>query len=138
MTDHLEPLRGVSLFRGATDAELVEISKVTTELALDAGTTLATQGTAAREAFVILEGEAEVTVDGQHVATVGEGACVGEVALLDHGTRSATVTAVSPMRVLVLDPREFHSLLLSVPSITVKVASALAAMVRDMDRRLYG
>jgi cAMP-dependent protein kinase regulator len=138
MTDHLEPLRGVSLFRGATDAELVEISKVTTELALDAGTTLATQGTAAREAFVILEGEAEVTVDGQHVATVGEGACVGEVALLDHGARSATVTAVSPMRVLVLDPREFHSLLLSVPSITVKVASALAAMVRDMDRRLYG
>jgi CRP/FNR family transcriptional regulator, cyclic AMP receptor protein len=138
MTDYLEQLRGVSLFRGATDAELAEISKVTTELALDAGTTLATQGTAAREAFVILEGEAEVAVDGQHVATVGEGACVGEIALLDTGTRSATVTALSPMRVLVLDPREFHSLLLAVPSITVKVASALAAMVREMDQRLYG
>lgn len=138
MADYLEHLRGVSLFRGATDSELVEISRVTTELSLDAGTALATQGTTAREAFVILEGEAEVTVDGQHVALVGAGECVGEVALLDAGTRSATVTAVSPMRVLVLDPRGFHSLLLSVPSITVKVASALAAMVRQLDQRLYG
>jgi CRP/FNR family transcriptional regulator, cyclic AMP receptor protein len=138
MADHLEHLRTVSLFRGVTDAELAEIAKVTTELELDAGTVMATQGTSAREAFVIISGTAEVTVDGQKVADVGPGSCVGEVALLDSGTRSATVTAATPMRVLVLDPREFHSLLLTVPSITVKVAAALAAMVRELDAKLYG
>jgi CRP/FNR family cyclic AMP-dependent transcriptional regulator len=138
MADHLDHLRSVSLFRGVTDAELAEISKVTTELELDEGTVMATQGASAREAFVILSGTAEVTVDGKKVADVGPGECVGEVALLDSGVRSATVTAATPMRVLVLDPREFHSLLLSVPSITVKVAAALAAMVRELDARLYG
>jgi CRP/FNR family cyclic AMP-dependent transcriptional regulator len=138
MADHLDQLKGVSLFRGVTDAELAEIAKVTTELDLAAGTVMVTEGTSAREAFVILDGTAEVTVDGQSVATVGPGECVGEVALLDAGTRSATVTATTPMRVLVLDPREFHGLLLAVPSITVKVAAALAAMVRELDARLYG
>lgn len=138
MAEHLERLRDVSLFAGATDAELAEISKVTTELSLDAGTSLATQGTTAREAFVIVEGEAEVTVDGRHVATLGPGTCVGEIALLDSGVRSATVTALTPMTVLVLDPREFHALLLAVPSITVKIASTLAARVRALDAQLYG
>ncbi len=138
MADHLTHLRGVSLFRGVTDAELAEIAKVTTELDLDAGTVMVAEGTSAREAFVILSGKAEVSVDGKKVGEVGPGECVGEVALLDAGTRSATVVATTPMRVLVLDPREFHSLLLTVPSITVKVAAALAAMVRELDERLYG
>lgn len=138
MANHTAHLRNVSLFSGVTDAELAEISRVTTELELDAGTVMATQGTSAREAFVILSGTAEVTVDGQKVAEVGSGECVGEIALLDSGTRSATVVAGTPMRVLVLDPREFHSLLLTVPSITVKIASALAAMVRALDSELYG
>ncbi len=62
---------------------------------------------------------------------------MGEIALLDAGTRSATVTALTPMTVLVLDPREFHALLLAVPSITVKIAATLAAKVRELDAQLY-
>jgi CRP/FNR family transcriptional regulator, cyclic AMP receptor protein len=138
MADHLDELAGVPLFAGATTKELEEISKLTTEVNLESGTTLMTQGEVAREAFVILEGTAEVSVDGAVVATLGPGACVGEIGLLDKGPRSATVVATSALSALVLDPREFGSLLLNVPAITVKVASALAARVRELDARLYG
>lgn len=138
MADYLDQLSRVTLFRGASQKELAEISKVTTEVSLEPGTVLVEQGAQAREAFVILSGEGEVTVDGKQVATVGPGDCVGEIALLDKGPRSATVVATSQMEALVLDPREFNSLLLNVPAIAVKVAAALAAQVRELDSKLYG
>jgi CRP/FNR family transcriptional regulator, cyclic AMP receptor protein len=138
MADHLDHLAAVSLFAGADHKELVEISKATTELDLDEGAVLTTQGEAGREAFIIVEGEAIVSVDDDEVARLGPGACVGEIALLDKGLRSATVTAATPMKVLVLDPREFKGLMLKIPAIAVKVATALAARVRELDTKLYG
>ncbi len=138
MADHLDQLAAVSLFAGADAKELAEISKATTELDIEQGTALTTQGEVGREAFIVIEGEAVVTVDGDEVARLGPGATIGEIALLDKGLRSATVTAATPMKVLVLDPREFKGLLLKVPAIAVKVASALAARVRELDTKLYG
>lgn len=138
MEDHLEQLAAVSLFAGADRKELAEISKVTTELEMESGAVLTTQGEIGREAFIIAEGEAVVSVDGEEVARLGPGACVGEMALLDKGPRTATVTAASPMRVLVLDPREFMSLLHNFPAIAVKVATSLATRVRELDTKLYG
>ncbi|QGG95884.1 cyclic nucleotide-binding domain-containing protein [Actinomarinicola tropica] len=138
MADHTEELAGVALFAGATKRELAEIDKLTTEVTLAPGTVLVDQGEIGREAFVILEGEAEVQVDDTVVATVGPGACVGEIALLDGGPRSASVVALTEVTALVLDPREFRSLLLNVPAIAVKVAAALAAKVRELDTKLYG
>lgn len=138
MADYLEQLAKVSLFAGADHKELVEISKATTEHTAAAGDVLVRQGDPGREAFIVIEGEAEVTVDGNTVATLGPGACIGEIALLDKGLRSATVTATTDMKLLVLDPREFKGLMLKVPPIAVKVAAALAARVRDLDSKLYG
>lgn len=137
MADHLDELAGVSLFAGATKKELAEISKLTTEVTLPAGTVLVEQGAQPREAFVILSGEGEVTVDGNVVATVGPGACVGEIALLDRGPRSASVVATTDLEALVLDPREFKSMLLNVPAIAVKIAGTLAARIRELDNQLY-
>jgi CRP/FNR family transcriptional regulator, cyclic AMP receptor protein len=138
MADHLEQLAAVSLFAGADRKELTEISKATTEIRLDEGAVLMTEGQPGREAFIVVEGEAVVTVDGVEVARLGPGACIGEIALLDGGLRSATATAVTPMTTLVLDPREFKGLMLRVPAIAVKVAAALAARVRELDSKLYG
>lgn len=138
MAEHLDKLASVSLFAGADHKELAEIAKATTELDLDEGAALTTQGEAGREAFVIIEGEAVVTIDGEEVARLGPGDSVGEMALLDKGVRSATVTAATPMKVLVLDPREFKGLMLKIPAIGVKVATALAARVRELDSKLYG
>ena len=138
MADYQEHLANVSLFAGADRKELVEISKATTELTIDAGSEMVRQGEPGREAFVIIEGEASVTVDGTEVARLGPGDTVGEMALLDKGPRSATVTAVTPIKALVLDPREFKGLMMAIPAIAVKVAAALAARVRELDSQLYG
>ena len=62
------------------------------------------------EAFIILEGSASVSVRGVQVAVVGPGGCTGEMGVIDHGRRSATVTALTDLRLLVLDARGLHSL----------------------------
>jgi CRP/FNR family transcriptional regulator, cyclic AMP receptor protein len=138
MADYLEHLAAVPLFAGANRKELVAISRATTELQVDEGTVLVTEGETGREAFIVIEGEAVVSVDGAEVARLGPGTCIGEIALLDRGPRSASATAATPMKVLVLDPREFKGLMLKVPAIAVKVATALAARVRELDTKLYG
>ncbi len=138
MSDYLDHLAKVSLFAGADRKELREIAKATTEMKVAAGAEFVRQGDSGREAFIVVDGQAQVTVDGNEVATVGPGDTVGEMALLDKGPRSATVTALEPMTLLVLDPREFKGLMLGVPTIAVKVATALAQRVRELDLKLYG
>ena len=138
MSQYLDQLAGVSLFAGADRKELTEISKVTTELQVEPGTVLVEEGAFGREAFIVVTGQAVASIDGAEVATLGPGDCIGEIALLDKGPRVATVTAATPMTVLVLDPREFKGLLLRVPAIAIKVAASLATRVRELDSKLYG
>jgi CRP-like cAMP-binding protein len=63
---------------------------------------------------------------------------VGELALLDHGPRTATVTATTELTVLVLGPREFNGLLDEVPTLTHKILAVLASRVRELDSKNYG
>lgn len=71
------------------------------------GHVLMTQRTPAREAILVLGGTARVTVDGHIVGHQTRGEFVGDVGLLAHGTRSATVVAVTAMQLLVFSPRAF-------------------------------
>lgn len=113
--EYLNHLASVPLFSGCTTKELRDIAKATVELTLDQGKEFVTQGDVGREAFIIVDGTAEVTRSGQTIGQLGPGDCVGELALLDHGPRTATVTATTPLTVLVLGPREFSGLLDEVP-----------------------
>jgi len=71
---------------------------------LDAGETLCEQGDAGRELFLILDGVVDVEVDGCEVAEIGPGALLGEMALLGDGTRTASIYATTPTRVVVVPP----------------------------------
>jgi CRP/FNR family transcriptional regulator, cyclic AMP receptor protein len=135
---YLNHLASVPLFSGCTTKELRDIARATVELTLDQGKEFVTQGDVGREAFVIVEGQAEVTRAGQTVAELGPGDCVGEMALLDHGPRTATVIAKTPLTVLVLGPREFAGLLDDVPTLTHKILAALASRVRELDSKTFG
>ena len=73
------------------------------------------QGDYESEVFVLIEGEASVTIDGSQRATVGTGEVVGELSMETGGRRTATLTATTPLHVLVLDPREVDSVLMSDP-----------------------
>ena len=135
---YLDHLASVPLFASCSRKELQAIARASDELTLPAGKVLAEQGEVGRECFVILEGTASVKRNGRKVATLGPGSYTGELALLDKGPRTATVTAESPLTVLVLGPREFSSVIEQVPGMAHKLLAALAARVRDLDTQAYG
>jgi CRP-like cAMP-binding protein len=135
---HLDHLTSVSLFSACSAKELKAVGRATDEVTLSAGRVLCEQGALGREAFVIVEGSAEVRRNGRKVATLGPGDCVGELALLDHGPRTATVTAATDLRVLVLGAREFSGIVDEVPSIAHKLMRSLAARIRELDKQTFG
>lgn len=114
------------------------MARASDELALPAGRHLCEQGSTGREAFILVGGSAEVRRNGRKVATLGPGDCVGELALLDHGPRTATVTATTDVDVLVLGAREFAGILDEVPPIAHKLLKALASRIRELDTKTFG
>ena len=135
---HLDHLASVSLFSACSKKELQAVARATDEVDLSAGRTLCEQGTIGREAFIIVDGTAEVRRNGKKVATLGPGTCVGELALLDHGPRTASVTAATDMKALVIGAREFAGVVDEIPPIAHKLMKALAAKVRELDTQVYG
>jgi CRP/FNR family transcriptional regulator, cyclic AMP receptor protein len=135
---YLDHLVQVPLFSACTKKELQAVSRASDEVKLPAGKVLCEQGSVGREAFVVVEGEAEVRRNGRKIATLGPGACIGELALLDHGPRTATVTAGTDLTVLVLGAREFAGIIDEVPSISHKLMKALAGRIRELDAKAFG
>jgi len=115
--EYLQYLVSVPLFSNCTKSQLREIGKVANQLDLPAGKVLATQGEVGLELFVVLEGTASVTRDGHRVATVTAGHVVGELAVLSHRPRNATVVAETAMRVLVLTHAGLDQLLDDIPGL---------------------
>jgi len=135
---YLEHLAKVRLFSSCSDKDLQKIAKASDEVAIDAGRVLVEQGTTGRECYVILEGSASVERNGVRVTTLGPGDPFGELALLDGGPRTATVTAETPMKVLVLGQREFAGVLDEVPGLAHKVMASLAQRIRELDQMTFG
>ena len=92
---------------------------------------IATEGDPGVGLFVIVDGEAEVTIGGKRMAILRRGDFFGEIALLDGGPRSATVTARSDIRLLGLTEWVFRGLLQEHPSIAVKTLESMAGRLRD-------
>lgn len=137
-TNHLDSLAKIPLFSSLTKRDLQKIAKATNEVTSPAGTVLVDQGDLGREAFFIVDGTATVRRNGRKVNTLGPGDSVGELSLLDHGPRTATVTADTDLTVLVLSSREFSGIIEEVPSLAHKLLAQLAGRVRQLDRQIYG
>jgi CRP/FNR family transcriptional regulator, cyclic AMP receptor protein len=135
---YLDHLRNVPLFSSCSNKELQTIARAADEITLPAGHALTDQGQTGREAFIIVKGEATVRRNGKKIATLGPGAVVGELSLLDHGPRTATVTTDAETTVLVIDQRHFLAVLDDVPSLSHKLLATLAGRVREFDRQYYG
>jgi CRP-like cAMP-binding protein len=80
------------------------------------GDELCRQGEAETHGFVVVDGEAAVVVDGQQVGTAAAGDLVGELSMLGTGRRTATLRALTPLHVLVIEPEEIDSVLSADPS----------------------
>lgn len=128
----LAELRTLPLFSASTNRQLERIGRLADEVRFPAGHTLMTQGTHGRECFVVLEGEAEVAVHGRTVAHAGAGDIIGEMALLDDAPRSATVTARTPLRALVLTRRTLTAMIDVSPAVARRIMGTLARRLRDV------
>jgi CRP-like cAMP-binding protein len=113
----IEALRRISLFADCTRYELARIDRLGTLIAVRPGRTLTVEGAIGRECFVTLDGVAVVERCGRPIGTIDAGSVVGEIALLDHTTRNATVVAGTPMRLLVLSEHELEELLRIAPRV---------------------
>jgi CRP/FNR family transcriptional regulator, cyclic AMP receptor protein len=137
-TSPIDHLAAVPLFAALSKRDLQKIAKASTQLSVDEGRVLVEQGATGHEGFVILDGEAVVKRNGRKIATLGPGDVFGELSLFDGGPRAATVTATSPLDLLVIGQREFTGVLDEVPGVAHKILATLAGRVRELDSKVYG
>lgn len=107
----LDFLSTVKLFEGLPRKALEKLDHHLDEVDVPAGHRLTHEGDRAFETFIVVEGQAKVMVNDEVIGSVGPGELVGEVAVLNHRERTATVVAETPMRLLVLNSREIDWLL---------------------------
>jgi hypothetical protein len=122
----VELIRRIPFFSECSKRELERIARIADEIDFPAGKTLMKEGELGWECFVMIDGELEVTRNGRPIAMRGGSELFGEVALLTDQRRTATVTAVTPARALVLTAGGFRDLVHEVPSIAVNVMKSLA------------
>jgi CRP/FNR family cyclic AMP-dependent transcriptional regulator len=122
----VELIKQAPLFSKCSRRELENVAAVADEIDLREGRQLTVEGKPGREFFVIVEGTAEVRRNGRKVNELRDGDFFGEIALISGAPRTATVTATSPVRALVVNDREFRALLKSQPEMQLKVLEALA------------
>ncbi|MCB0997797.1 MAG: cyclic nucleotide-binding domain-containing protein [Acidimicrobiales bacterium] len=132
---HVDHLKNVSLFRECTRKELEKIAARSDVIDLPAGRVLMHEGMPGSEAFVVLRGRVAVRRGGRKIAELADGAMVGELSLLDHGLRTATVDCLTECQLLVLTSGALLGCLDEVPSVAHKLMAALAGQLRNLDAK---
>jgi CRP-like cAMP-binding protein len=125
----IELIKKVPLFSKLSKKGLEEVAHIADELDLPMGKVMAKEGDRGREFFVLLDGEADVTKGDKSINTMHEGDFFGEIALVTKMPRTASVTATTAVRVLVITERDFASLLKHSEEVGRSVAEALAERI---------
>ncbi len=128
-----EQLARVPLFEGLSKKELQMVAQLATYLEEPEGTILTREGAPGHEFIIVLDGEIEVRQGDRVVATRGAGSYIGEIALLDHRPRTATVVAKTPVRIEVIGQREFAGLVAEVPERSQQLLAAMARRLEDLE-----
>src|SRR3954469_7060546 len=130
-----ELLQRVPLFQGLDDKHLDTLSRTVTDRTLRARTEITHEGAGGVGFFVIEEGDATVSVHGEERATLGAGDYFGEVALIDEGPRSATITAKTDVKCYGLTPWQFRPLVEENASIAWPLLVSMAQRLREVEHR---
>jgi serine/threonine protein phosphatase PrpC/CRP-like cAMP-binding protein len=129
----LDTLKNIPLFRQLSYQQLVRIMNLTRIIPFSSGDTLCEQGDMANELFVILRGEIELSSNGSHITQLGGGSHFGEMALIDATPRSATATATTDGKLLVITRDDFFEILRKEAPLAVKL---LWSFVQELSTRL--
>lgn len=127
----VEDLRHIALFARMSEHELERVAALGEPVDAEPGAILIDQGDVGVECFLVLEGDAGIFTGGHHVAAIGAGSVVGEMALIGHKPRNATVTAQTPMRLLAFDIAHFKKLLDEMPVAQKYIYDLLEARAQE-------
>lgn len=134
--DKIDRLEDVGLLAGCSRRQLRAIARISEVIEVPAATVLARAGTPGEEFFLILDGSARVEVAPRKRSRLEPGQYFGEMSLLDGGPRSASVTAETPLRLLVIKRRDFTTLLKEAPELTQNLLTTLSHRVRQAEAGL--
>jgi CRP/FNR family transcriptional regulator, cyclic AMP receptor protein len=118
----LEPL---PLFRDLSRKEREQIARWTDEVDVPAGYHLLEQGRLPHEFFVIEKGTVSVAKDGEHLADLGPGDFFGEIAIMEHDRRTASVVSTTPVTAIVMLARDFETMAGVMPHVADKIHEAI-------------
>jgi CRP-like cAMP-binding protein len=125
----------VPWFNACTDEQLAEVARLAEPLDIHAGEVILREGRLGRELYVILEGTATVTRDGRIVNVKHAGDYFGELAAIESVPRTATVTATTDLKVLIIGPREFDAMM-EIPGFRNALLVSMSRRLREADDRL--
>lgn len=131
MSVPVETLRAVPLFSELDERDLETLSSQMHERRFPAGAEVTTEGSTGAGFFVIADGSADVTVGGEQRSTIGPGDYFGEIALIDDGVRSASITASSDLLCYGLTPWEFRPFVEDHPQVAWALLRTLARRFRE-------
>jgi serine/threonine protein phosphatase PrpC len=120
ITQGLDALHDIELFRDLTMAELVKVYNVLTTVEVESGSRVIKEGDKSEHLYVVVEGAVEVERESAKIAVLGAGTHFGEMALLNQRARSATVVALQRTKLLCLERSDFHGLMAHEPGIATK------------------
>src|SRR3954447_13483898 len=118
-------VESLPLFRSLSKRECLQVAQLADEVDVAEGFHLVNQCSFAHEFFVIEEGTAAVMRDGEQVADLGPGDFMGEMGLLNHERRNASVIATSPMTVMVMSGQDFRAMEIFMPEVAQRIQAAL-------------
>jgi CRP-like cAMP-binding protein len=123
----VDDVASVPLFNSLDKEQLATLASWFHEQNASEGRRLVGEGASGYTFFVLVDGTAEVTIEGQTLAELGPGDFFGEMAILGDGRRTATVTGTSPTRLLVMFGTEFRRLEADYPAIASRITEAVQA-----------
>ena len=123
----------VPLFGDLSKRGIRRVVQAASEIDEPAGTVLVREGDLGRELYILVDGSARVTRSGRKITEMGPGDFFGELAFLSHAPRSATVTATSDSRLMILGPRELEVLISQEPQIGIKMLGVVAKRLREVE-----
>jgi CRP/FNR family transcriptional regulator, cyclic AMP receptor protein len=135
VADRAALLAGVPLFAGLSRRQLAAIAAVVADRTVPAGSAVTVEGAPGVGFHVVVDGAARVTVAGAQVRMLGPGDHFGDIAVLTGSDRTATVTAVTDLRCLVLTSWDFHRLVWSQPGVAVRILTSTTTHLLEQARR---
>lgn len=133
-SEWVDVLRGIPLFAPLPKRHVKRIANIARPRRFAANSRIVTKGERGESFFVVLDGEARLSLPGGRSVTLGPGDSFGELALLDGGPRTATVLAKTPVLTMSIARRSFLKLVKSDSELALGLLKVMAERLRDADR----